>query len=267
MNYAVKEPNSLHHLWIKFRENQDSLSRETLVKQYVHLVEQMAGRMSVSVPERIFSKEDLMSLGYIGLLEAIEKFDYTKGYQFETFGLWRIKGAMLDGIRKMDWIPRGVRDKAKRLNSALRELEQQFLRSPTDAELSDYLNLSLDEVDETMSALSLSTVLSLNETLPTTNGEGKDQTRIESIVDEQNPSQEQHIQMEEFKTLMADVIDQMPEKERLVISLFYYEGLSKVEIADVLNLTKGRISQIHTKAILRLRQAFHQNGYSLDSFL
>lgn len=267
MNPGIKEAIPHDFLWRTYRENHDSRSQEKLVKQYMYLVEQMANKMSLSIPQRIIPKEDLVGLGYIGLLEAIKKFDYKKGYQFETFGLWRIKGAMLDGIRQMDWVPRGLRDKAKKLNSAFRELEQNLMRSPSEEELSQYLSMPLDEVDQAMAALSVSTLLSLNEPLNSNDDEGKQQSRLDQIKDDHSDKHDRNLQMADFQKMMAACIDKMPEKERLVISLLYYEGLSQVEISEVLNLTKGRISQIHSRAILRLRQSFESNGYSFDSFL
>jgi RNA polymerase sigma factor FliA len=233
----------------------------------MYLVEQMANRLSMSIPQRIIPKEDLVGLGYIGLIEAIKKFDYKKGYQFETYGLWRIKGAMLDGVRQMDWVPRGYREKAKKLNIAFRHLEQTLMRSPTEEELSQYLNISLDEVDKAMSALTLSTLLSLNEPIHSNDEEGKQQCRLEQIMDEKSQPHDQQVQMDEFRKILATSIDKLSDKERLVVSLFYYEGLSQIEIADVLNLTKGRISQIHSQAILRLRKNFETKGFSIDSFL
>jgi RNA polymerase sigma factor for flagellar operon FliA len=233
----------------------------------MHLVDKMANRLSVSIPQRMIPREDLIGLGYIGLLEAIKKFDYTKGYQFETYGLWRIKGAMLDGIRQMDWVPRGLREKAKKLNSGFRELEQILMRSPSEEELSQHLSIPLEEVDLAMATLSLTTLLSLNEAVNANEEEGKQQSRLDQIKDDKTLSQERQMQMAEFGNLIASSIDKMPEKERLVISLFYYEGLTQVEIAEVLGLTKGRISQLHSQAILRLRRSFEAKGYSLDSFI
>lgn len=266
MRPVMKETIPNYSLWRIYRENYDSTSQEKLAKQYLHLVEQMANRMSISIPHRIIPKEDLIGLGYIGLIEAIQKFDYKKGYQFETYGLWRIKGAMLDGIRQMDWIPRGLREKAKKLNQALAHLEQTLMRSPTEEELSTYLNISLEDVDQTMSALSLSTVLSLDAPM-NTDEEGKQQSHVDQIIDDTSESQDYQLQMAEFQKMITECIDRMPEKEKLVITLFYYEGLTQIEIAEVLSLTKGRISQIHAKAVLRMRQHFEAKGYSLDSFM
>ncbi|WP_312470817.1 FliA/WhiG family RNA polymerase sigma factor [Neobacillus sp.] len=267
MRPAVKETIPHFPLWRKYRENHDSITQENLIKQYGHLVEQMASRLSLTIPKNIIPKEDLIGLGYIGLIEAIQKFDYKKGYQFETFGLWRIKGAMLDGIRKMDWVPRGLREKAKKLNTAFRQLEQTLMRSPSEEELSQYLDMSIEEVDQALSTLSFSTLLSLNEPINANEEEGKQQSRLDQITDNNSISQVQQLQMEEFRKLISNGIDKMPEKERLVISLLYYEGLTQVEIAEVLNLTKGRISQIHSQAILRLRRSFEAQGFSLDSFM
>lgn len=264
---AVKETIPHFILWRKFRESHDSLTQENLIKQYGHLVEQMASRLSLTIPKNIIPKEDLIGLGYIGLIEAIQKFDYNKGYQFETFGLWRIKGAMLDGIRKMDWVPRGLREKAKKLNTAYRHLEQTFMRSPSEEELSNYLDIPIEDVDQAMAALSFSTLLSLNEPINANEDEGKEQSRLDQISDHNSETQLQQLQMEEFRRLIVECIDKMPEKEKLVISLLYYEGLTQVEIAEVLNLTKGRISQIHSQAILRLRRSFEARGFSFDSFM
>ncbi|MDR7235732.1 sigma-70 family RNA polymerase sigma factor [Neobacillus drentensis] len=267
MRPAIKEtiPHAL--LWRTYRENHDSKSQENLVKQYLHLVDKMANRLSVSIPTSIIPREDLIGLGYIGLMEAIKKFDYKKGYQFETYGLWRIKGAMLDGIRQMDWVPRGLREKAKILKSGLRDLEQILMRSPTDEELSQHLSMPLEEVDMAMSTISLTTLLSLDNPVNANEEEGKQQSRLDQIKDDNSISQDRQMQMAEFGNMIALSIDKMPEKERIVISLFYYEGLSQVEIAEVMSLTKGRISQIHSRAILRLRQSFEAKGFSLDSFM
>ncbi|MEH7107161.1 MULTISPECIES: sigma-70 family RNA polymerase sigma factor [Bacillaceae] len=267
MRPAVKETIPHYPLWRKYRETRDSLLQENLIKQYGHLVEQMANKLSMTIPQRIIPKDDLVGLGYIGLIEAIQKFDYSKGYQFETYGLWRIKGAMLDGIRKMDWIPRGLRDKAKALNNAYRHLEQTLMRSPSEEELSQFLNISLEEVDHTMAAVSLSTMLSLNEPVNANEDEGKQQSRVDQICDDSIKPHESNLQKEEFRKLIAASIDKMPEKERLVVSLLYYEGLSQVEISEILGVTKGRISQIHSQAILRLRRSFEDKGFSLDSFI
>lgn len=266
MKPVKQELMSNYYLWQTYRENYDSTSQDKLAKQYMHLVEQMANKLSMSIPQRIIPKEDLIGLGYVGLVEAIQKFDYKKGYQFETYGLWRIKGAMLDGIRKMDWVPRSLRDKAKKLNQAYAQLEQKLMRSPSEEELGNYLNISIDEVDQAMSVLSTSALLSLDAPVNTTNDEGKQQYHVDKIIDDKSVNQERTLLMAEFQKLVTECIDKMPEKERMVITLFYYEGLSQIEIADVLSLTKGRISQLHSKAVLRIRQSLEAKGYVLDSF-
>ncbi|QCJ42409.1 FliA/WhiG family RNA polymerase sigma factor [Bacillus sp. S3] len=267
MKAAVNEVVPHQLLWRMYQEKHDGTAQEKLVKQYMHLVERVANKLSLAIPQRIIPKEDLISLGYIGLIEAIQHFDYKKGFQFETYGLWRIKGAMLDGIRKMDWIPRGLREKAKILNSAFRDLEQSLMRTPSEEELSQYLSISVDEIDQTMAALSFSTLLSLDEPMKDSDEEGKQQNRLDHLQDDNSIPQEQHLQRLEFGKMITHCIDKMTENERLVLTLFYYEGLSQVEIAEVLNLTKGRISQIHSKAIFRVRQDFEKKGYSFNSFI
>lgn len=266
MKPVRQEPIQNYHLWQTYRENYDSSSQEKLAKQYMHLVEQMANKMSMSIPHRIIPKEDLVGLGYIGLVEAIQKFDYKKGYQFETYGLWRIKGSMLDGIRQMDWVPRGLRDKAKKINLAYSQLEQKLMRPPTEIELSSFLDMTFEEVDQALAVLSTSALLSLDAPVNSINEEGKQQNRVDQIVDDKSVNQEHNLQMSEFQNMIAQCIDIMPEKEKLVITLFYYEGLSQIEIAEVLSLTKGRISQLHSKAVQRMRRYLEVKGYSLDSF-
>lgn len=266
MQPALKENVPLFSNWKNYQEKQDAIAQENLIKQYGHLVEQMANRLSHSIPQHVISRDDLIGFGYIGLLEAIKKFDYTKGYQFETFGLWRIKGAMFDAIRKMDWVPRGLRDKAKQVNSAIRQLEQTLMRAPSEEELSKYLEMSLDDVHQSMSVLSISTLLSLDEPVQSADEEGKQVSRLDLLGEQQSRLEDHQLQKTEFQNIISSCIDKMPEKERLVITLLYYEELSQVEIAEVLNLTKGRISQIHSKAILRIRQALEEKGYSFDSF-
>jgi len=263
---VAKESIPHFFIWKAFRENDDAGAQEYLVKQYLHLVDQMAARISKSVPQNLIPKEDLAGMGYIGLIEAIKKFDYRKGYQFETYGLWRIKGAMLDGLRQMDWVPRGLRDKAKKISSAQRELEQKLMRLPSEEELSLHLDFPVEDIHQGMSVLSLSTLLSLNEPVYAYEEEGKQQSRLEQLEDDKAISQEKQLQREEFRLLLAACIDTMPEKERLVITLLYFEELSQVEIAEILNLTKGRISQIHSQAIQRFRKFLEAKGYSLQSF-
>ncbi|MEW8987106.1 MAG: FliA/WhiG family RNA polymerase sigma factor, partial [Bacillus sp. (in: firmicutes)] len=264
MNPVKQEVIPNYHLWRTYNEKDDSSTQDKLAKQYMHLVEQMASKMSMSIPHRIIPKEDLIGLGYIGLVEAIQKFDYKKGYQFETYGLWRIKGAMLDGIRQMDWIPRGLRDKAKKLNQAYSQLEQKLMRTPTEAELSSFLDMTAEEVDQAMSVLSTSALLSLDAPVNSANDEGKQQNHVDQLEDDKSVSQDRNLLMGEFQKMIAQCIDIMPEKEKLVITLFYYEGLSQIEIAEVLSLTKGRISQLHSKAVLRMRQHLEGKGYTLD---
>lgn len=247
-------------LWKAYRETRDPSIQENLVKRYMHLVHQTANRLSISIPRSFISKDDLIGLGYVGLIESIQKFDYQKGYQFETFGLWRIKGAMMDGIRQLDWVPRGFRDKSRKFKQAYAFLEQRLMRAPTVEELSQHMNISFEEVDEVMAGLALTTLLSLDEPLRAKDDNEKIRTRLDQIRDENSVNQEKHVEWAEIQHFLIQGIDKLPEKERLVISLFYYNGLTQIEIAELLKLTKGRISQLHSLAILKMRQFFETKG-------
>jgi RNA polymerase sigma factor FliA len=268
VNQMAKVKDSIPHLslWKAYREKNDPISLENLVKRYLHLVNQMANRLSMSIPKYSISKDDLIGMGSVGLLEAIQHYDYTKGYQFETYGLWRIKGAMLDGIRQMDWIPRSFRDRAKKINQSLLHLEQTLLRTPTIEELSQHVNLPVDEVESILTTQSLTTLLSLDESVNSREEEGKGQSLLEQIPDHKSLNQEDYMKNAEFQRLLARCIDELPEKEKLVISLFYYEDLTQVEIAEAMNLSKGRISQLHSLAITHLRQKFEARGLVFDFF-
>ncbi|GAB7388242.1 RNA polymerase sigma-28 factor SigD [Bacillaceae bacterium] len=237
-------------LWEAWKEHGDAEAEEKLIKLYLPLVDYLANRLAVALPQNV-EKEDLISLGRLGLIDALRKFDYKRGLQFETYGMWRIKGAIIDGLRGNDWAPRSLREKGKKIEEAFEELEQKLLRPATEREVSEYLQMPEHEIQKVMSELSLATLLSLDEPLKE-EGEEK-QPRLGTIVDERNASPERYVEEGEKKRILARAIDQLPEKERTVISLFYYEELTLTEIAQVLELSPSRISQLHAKAIFRLR--------------
>ena len=190
---AVKDAIPHYSLWKAYRENEDKHSQEYLIKQYLHLVDKVANQLSKKIPQNLISREDLVGMGHIGLIEAIRKFDYQKGYQFETYGLWRIKGSMLDGLRQMDWVPRGSREKAKKLNEANRILEQKLQRIPSEDELSQYLEIPIEEVKQGFAVLSLSTLLSLNEPIQANEEGGNQQSRLDQLGDVEIIPQDQQV--------------------------------------------------------------------------
>lgn len=237
-------------LWRAWKEEGDLEAKKRLIEQFLPLVDYVTNRMAVGLPKNVL-KDDLASNGVMGLIDAIEKFDYCRGLQFETYASWRIRGSIIDGLRQGDWVPRSVREKAKRIEEAYQSLEQKYLRSVTDAEISDYLQVSEKEFTTMLHEIAITTVCSLEDPIR----EEESETRLSLLVDERakNPDHKAH----EFflKDSLISGIEKLTEKERTVISLFYYEELSLSEIAEVMSLSPSRISQLHSKAILRLRGA------------
>jgi RNA polymerase sigma factor FliA len=205
------------------------------------------------------SKEDLASCGVMGLIDAIEKFDYQRGLQFETYASWRIRGAMIDGLRQGDWVPRSVREKAKKIEEAYQKLEQQYLRSVTDAEISAYLQVSEHEFQQMVQDIAVTTVCSIDDPIR----EEDSETRLSLLIDEKARNPESKVNEFYLKETLAKAIERLTEKERTVVSLFYFEELSLSEIAEVMSLSPSRISQLHSKAILRLRGSLSRNKAQL----
>ncbi|MFF2089035.1 FliA/WhiG family RNA polymerase sigma factor [Paenibacillus sp. NPDC058174] len=237
-------------MWQAWKDEGDLEAKKRLIEQYLPLVDYVTNRMAIGLPKNV-SRDDLASNGVMGLIDAIEKFDYSRGLQFETYASWRIRGAIIDGLRQGDWVPRSIREKAKRVEEAYQKLEQQYLRSVTDAEISNYLEISEKEFTTMLHEIAITTVCSLEDPIR----EEETETRMSLLVDERvkNPDHKVH----EFflKESLVSGIEKLTEKERTVVSLFYYDELSLSEIAEVMSLSPSRISQLHSKAILRLRGA------------
>ncbi|MGO4106822.1 FliA/WhiG family RNA polymerase sigma factor [Paenibacillus sp. YAF4_2] len=245
-------------MWRAWKEEGDLEAKKRLIEQFLPLVDYVTNRMAIGLPKNVL-KDDLASNGVMGLIDAIEKFDYCRGLQFETYASWRIRGSIIDGLRQGDWVPRSVREKAKRIEEAYQNLEQKYLRSVTDAEISQHLNVSEKEFTNMLHEIAITTVCSLEDPIR----EEESETRLSLLIDERakNPDHKAH----EFflKDSLISGIEKLTEKERTVISLFYYEELSLSEIAEVMSLSPSRISQLHSKAILRLRGALAKNKEQL----
>lgn len=238
--------------WISWKEEGDKSAELALIEQFLPLVNKVANRLAIGLPGNV-DRDDLISFGRFGLLDALAKFDHTRGLQFETYAMWRIRGAMIDGLRESDWIPRTVRDKAKKIEEAYITLEQRLLRVPTDQEVSEHLGISEKELQQIFYDTSLASMISIDEAV----GEEDEQktARHSYIVDELTPRPDEVAVSRNMKEVLSLAIDKLPEKERLVVSLFYFEELTLSEIAEVMNLSPSRISQLHSKAVLRLRSA------------
>lgn len=248
----IIEPKTPHlsniEMWQGWKEDKDIQAKKQLIEHYLPLVDYVAGRMAIGLPKNV-SKDDLASNGVMGLIDAIEKFDYRRGLQFETYASWRIRGAMIDGLRQGDWVPRSVREKAKKIEEAYQQLEQHYLRSVSDTEISGYLGVSERDFQVMLQEIAVTTVCSLEDPIR----EEESETRLSMLVDEKAKNPDYKVQEFFLKESLVKGIERLTEKERIVVSLFYYEELSLSEIAEVMNLSPSRISQLHSKAILRLR--------------
>jgi RNA polymerase sigma factor for flagellar operon FliA len=235
--------------WQKWIHSRDSHAGNVLVQTYMPLVHYHVQRISVGLPKNV-NRDDLVSLGLVGLYDALEKFDYERELKFDTYASFRIRGAILDGLRKEDWLSRSAREKAKKIEAAAERLEQQYLRTVTTKEIAEELGLSQDEVVQTMNEGFFANVLSV-EDQPKDSEEQENQSF--SLKDDRVLTPEEDILREELYQELLGVIEQLNEKEQLVVSLFYKEELTFTEIGQILNLSTSRISQIHSKALFKMR--------------
>ncbi len=227
----------------------DDSQREKILLKYAHLVKYTVNRMLISIPPCL-EKEDLISAGTIGLLEAIEKFSSQKGVSFETYALYRIKGAILDELRSMNWASRTTHEKARDLERTYRSLEQRLGRMATDEEIAAEMGITMEEFYHRLDEARGITPLSLEQFQYSPNGGGE--VSLLNRLSSDSPSPLADTEKEELKRIIAKTLGSLPEKERMVITLYYYEGLTLKEIGEVLHLTESRVCQIHTKVIIKL---------------
>ena len=243
-------------LWVRYKDSSDMAARDELILNYSPLVKYVAGRLASSLPQSV-DTADLISYGIFGLVDAIEKFDLERAIKFETYAIARIKGAIIDELRAMDWVPRSVRSRAREIESAYVALENQLRRLPSDQEVADYMGVSLKEFHAILTKLSYTSVVSFEELW--VGGERDDsQSAIGSIRDDTAEDPVAIFESAEVKDILASAIEGLPEREKTVIALYYYEGLTLKEIGQVLGVTESCVSQLHTKAVLRLRAKLHQ---------
>jgi RNA polymerase sigma factor for flagellar operon FliA len=239
-------------LWAEYKQSHSAEAREKVILHYAPLVKYVAGRVSTGLPPSV-EFGDLVSYGVFGLLDAIEKYDPDRGIKFETYAIARIKGAIIDELRADDWVPRSVRFKAREIERAYVALESELRRIPTDDEVAEKLGISVPEYLNLLSKMSLISLVALDE-LWTVSGDKPDKISLADIVEDvkvKDPSKT--FEIEEMKDIIADSINHLPERERIVVTLYYFEGLTMREIGEVLSVTESRVCQMHTKAILRLR--------------
>jgi RNA polymerase sigma factor FliA len=238
-------------LWRDYRRTSDEKIRDRLILTYAPLVKFVAGRLGSGLPAHV-EENDLVSYGLLGLINAIERYDPDRDVKFETYAIARIKGSIIDELRSMDWVPRSVRSRARDIERAIGELESRLGRAPTDEEIAERLGLTQDELDEAMAEISRTSIAALDE-LWTVSSSGDQVALIDTIEDTQGPEPQSALAQTELKEALGEAIARLPEREKLVITLYYYEELTLREIGEVLGVTESRVSQLHTKAILRLK--------------
>jgi RNA polymerase sigma factor for flagellar operon FliA len=237
-------------LWLEYQQSRRQETRDKLIEQYLSLVKLVAGRIAIGLPQHV-DKEDLTSNGFFGLLDAIERYDPMRGIKFETYAVARIRGSILDAIRAQDWVPTTIRQKAKHYEQTVAGLENRLGRSASDEEIAEALQITVEGLNSLLNQLNAATIIPLEEFT-------KSETPAAQLI-----SPTHYIEEAEVKATLAKAIDNLPEKERIVISFYYYEGLTLREISVILKLTEARISQLHTKAIFRLRGALSRIKTSL----
>jgi RNA polymerase sigma factor FliA len=243
---------ALKELWREFKDSGESRLRERLILHYSPLVKYVAGRVGVGLPPNI-EQADLVSYGIFGLIDAIEKFDLERAIKFETYAISRIKGAIIDELRAIDWIPRSVRYKAREVEKAYAALEAKLHRTPTESEVAGELGITLDELHTIFSQVSFVNVIALDELLNVGGERGDKLSLVDTLEDTKAEDPVEVFETEETKYLLSRAINTLPEREKIVVTLYYYEGLTLAEIGQVLGVTESRICQMHTKAVLQLR--------------
>jgi RNA polymerase sigma factor FliA len=248
----VPKVDDVQSLWLEFSRTKDAGIRDRLILTYAPLVKYVAGRLGSGLPAHV-DEGDLVSYGLLGLINAIERFDPTRDIKFETYAISRIKGAIIDELRALDWVPRSVRSRARDIERAIAELEAKIGRAPTDEEIAGKVGITVEELEDSLTEISRSSIAALDE-LWTVSGDGGDQVSLlDTIEDTDGPNPQDALAQTELREALGEAIARLPEREKLVVTLYYYEELTLREIGEVLGVTESRVSQLHTKAILRLK--------------
>lgn len=248
----------LRDLWRRYKEGGDERARERLVVAYSPLVKFIAGRMAAGLPSHV-EESDLVSYGLVGLIGAIERFEPERHIKFETYAVQRIKGSIIDELRSLDWVPRSVRSRARDVERAYAKLEATLGRAPSEEEMANALGMGVEDFRDVLLEIANSSVLALDDLWTFADpdgGGGGDISILDTIEDPKAVDPAAEARAAEVKDRLADAIEALPERERLVIALYYYESLTLREIGEVLGVTESRVSQLHTKAVLGLRSRF-----------
>jgi RNA polymerase sigma factor for flagellar operon FliA len=246
-----KVDDELGRIWHAFKGEGEPEAREKLILHYAPLVKYVASRVATGLPASV-EQSDLVSYGMFGLMDALQKFEPGRGNKFETYAIPRIKGAIIDELRAMDWVPRSVRFKQREIEKALADLEAMLKRQPTEKELAERLGVSLQELHEVVSQISFVSILALDETVNVGSDRGEQVSLIDTLADKGLDPTE-GVESQETRGLLAAAINGLNEREKIVVTLYYFEGLTLAEIGEILGVTESRVCQIHTKAVGQLR--------------
>jgi RNA polymerase sigma factor FliA len=246
------DEHQVRELWARYKHQGDQKARDRLILAYAPLVKYVAGRMSNGLPAHI-EESDLISYGLLGLIGAIERFDPAREIKFETYAVSRIKGSIIDELRSLDWVPRSVRSKAREIEKVCALLENRLQRAPSDQEIADELSVTLDEFQESVAQIANASIVALDELWAISGSDGDQSALIDTLEDPKSHDPSRMLDLSEMKSRLAAAIDALPKREKIVIALYYYENLTLREIGEVLGVTESRVSQLHTKAILRLK--------------
>jgi RNA polymerase sigma factor for flagellar operon FliA len=242
----------ISHWWEQWFESRDPHARDRIIEHYSPLVKFVAGRVGAGLPSSV-DPGDLVSAGVFGLIDAVERFDKERGVKFETFAVPCIRGAVFDGLRSLDWVPRSVRSRAREVESAFSQLEAKFGRAPTDEEISGHLKISGAEFQKWLASIASTTVGPLDRAMAAG-------AEPRSLAGDTPDSPSAVVEEGELRRLVRAEVRRLPDREKLVMSLYYDEGLTLAEIGSVLGVTESRVSQIHTKAVLHLRSRLAASG-------
>ena len=251
------EPAELEGVWEDFRSG-SAPARERLILHYAPLVKYVAGRLGAGLPHTV-EQADLVSNGMFGLMDALDKFDPARNVKFETYAIPRIRGAILDELRAMDWVPRSIRFKARELDKANNALETELKRPPTDEEVADRLGVSVPELQETLTQISFVSVMALDEVIGG-DERGEPRSLLDTLADAAGGDPTAELEGQEMRGILATAINSLTEREKIVVTLYYFEGLTLSEIGEILGVTESRVCQIHTKAVGGLRKAMEDPG-------